>query len=100
MCKTDIHIGDIVRIRQWDDMRSEYGLNQNGNIKCAKIFAQGMLHMCGTEFVVSGLWTEGQNLIIRGFPFIPSERHWTVSSDMVEPVYDLQCNIDSLEDIL
>lgn len=32
----DVHIGDTVRVRQWDDMKNEFGTDQNGNINCIR----------------------------------------------------------------
>ena len=41
------NIGDKVTIRQWDDMESEFGLNELGNIKVPKIFTESMKKYCG-----------------------------------------------------
>ena len=41
------NVGDKVTIRQWDDMESEFGLNELGNIKVPKIFTETMKKYCG-----------------------------------------------------
>ena len=41
------NIGDKVTIRQWDDMESEFGLSELGNIKVPKIFTETMKKYCG-----------------------------------------------------
>ena len=41
------HIGDKVTIRQWDDMESEFGLNEFGDIKVPKAFTESMKKYCG-----------------------------------------------------
>lgn len=41
------NIGDKVTIRQWDDMESEFGLNESGEIKVPKIFTKYMKQYCG-----------------------------------------------------
>lgn len=41
------NIGDKVTIRQWEDMESEFGLNEFGNIKVPKIFTESMKKYCG-----------------------------------------------------
>lgn len=41
------NIGDKVTIRQWDDMESEFGLSELGNIKVPKIFTESMKKYCG-----------------------------------------------------
>lgn len=41
------HIGDKVTIRQWDDMESEFGLNEFGDIKVPKAFTESMKNIVG-----------------------------------------------------
>lgn len=42
------NIGDKVAIRQWDDMKSEFGLNESGDIKVPEcIFTKRMKQYCG-----------------------------------------------------
>ena len=36
MC--DFKVGELVRVRQWSDMASEFGLNDNGAIECFCLF--------------------------------------------------------------
>lgn len=45
-------IGDQVTIRQWDDMKSEFGLNEYGEIKVPKIFSKIMKKFCGQTFTI------------------------------------------------
>ena len=45
-------IGDQVTIRQWDDMESEFGLNEYGEIKVPKIFSKIMKKFCGQTFTI------------------------------------------------
>lgn len=41
------NIGDEVTIRQWEDMESEFGLNEYGEIKVPKSFTGYMKQYCG-----------------------------------------------------
>lgn len=41
------NVGDKVTIRQWDDMESEFGLNEFGEIKVPKFFTEPMKQYCG-----------------------------------------------------
>ena len=46
-------IGDRVTIRQWDDMKSEFGLNRFGDIKVPKAcFTESMRKYCGKTFPI------------------------------------------------
>lgn len=41
------NVGDKVTIRQWDDMESEFGLYESGEIKVPKFFTEPMKQYCG-----------------------------------------------------
>ena len=41
------NVGDKVTIRQWDDMESEFGSNESGEIKIPKFFTEPMKQYCG-----------------------------------------------------
>ena len=38
--------GDIVRVRGWDDMEAEFGLNPSGHIACEFTFLERMKYLC------------------------------------------------------
>ena len=45
--------GDIVTIRTWDDMESEFGLDEFGEIKTPYIsILKGMKQFCGHSYIV------------------------------------------------
>lgn len=50
---TTFSVGDRVRIRDWDDMASEFGVDEDGEIPCKYIFAQSMRDFCGQEYTIS-----------------------------------------------
>ena len=56
MQEKDIHIGDTVQVRQWDDMKDEFGIDENGNINLAFPFAQDAIKLCGKHFTVTEIW--------------------------------------------
>lgn len=43
-------VGDKVRVRQWDDMAKESGLNDCGDINNG--FTQSMKHFCGRIYEI------------------------------------------------
>lgn len=49
----DIHIGDVLRVRQWDDMLKEFGSDEHGKIKSRYGFAESCKYLCGMQFVVT-----------------------------------------------
>lgn len=79
-------VGDVVRIREWEDMESEFGLNFIGDIKCKCIFVSNMKESCGElctilikddKYVDLAFEDPRINANMRGFNF---------STDMIEPV--------------
>ena len=47
------HVGDRVIVRQWEDMESEFGLNEFGDIKVPKFFfTEPMKQYCGKTFTI------------------------------------------------
>ena len=75
----DVNPGDLVRIRDWDDMKAEYGIGELGSIDCKFHFASGMRYLCGEEFTVEEVFGDGS---IRLSPKL----EWHISLDMIEPV--------------
>ena len=49
----DPQVGDSVRIRSWEDMESEFGIDEDGNIPCKFSFTEYMKDMCGDEFTIT-----------------------------------------------
>lgn len=90
----DIHIGDVLRIRQWDDMANEFGVNALGSIDCRCCFTTEMIHMCGKQFTVSNIYEdygetiynsmEGVEYDLDGIEFDEDDT-WDISADMLEP---------------
>lgn len=81
---TNFKVGDRVRIRSWDDMEKEFGLDLYGNIECECAFTIGMKHLCGTEFTITGfdIW---DNKVVHGSELAEKDG-WDISTDMIEKV--------------
>ena len=85
----DISVGDIFRIRDFDDMLSEYGSphGQPDVVNCRFHFVPSMMYLCGKEVTVVGVHQSTQMItlanndstreVIRGYSF---------SADMLEPL--------------
>ena len=54
-----LKIGDVVTIRQWDDMASEYGINAFGDIRPSvagsESFVEGMKEYCGCSLIIANI---------------------------------------------
>ena len=79
---SDIHPGDRLRIRQWDDMKAEFG-EAYGEITCEFYFSSSMRELCGKEFTVEKVFDR------QVYPVETNEtrcfKRWSISADMVEP---------------
>ena len=71
-------VGELVRIRQWEDMASEFGLSPEGNIMCRFYFGRIMKYLCGTEFEITSIRESGN---VGGHNTV-----YNISVDMIEPV--------------
>lgn len=40
-------VGDKLRVREWEDMEREFGLDRDGDIKCTPFFIEEMRKFCG-----------------------------------------------------
>lgn len=91
----DIHVGDILRIRDWDDMEAEFGLDVYGNIKCPFLhFDVDMKYLCGKFITVADVTCDGylyskEKYELPDYWENSADYSWSLLSDMVEPIeYD------------
>lgn len=103
----EIEIGDKLRIREWDDMKNEFGKDGLGRIRTRARFLPKMRELCGSPFTVA----DKHDYFAGGVPeaalwvYASSEdcetiNHSTflITSDMLERVTDSEPDIDSTED--
>ena len=81
--KHEFHVGDVIRIRQWDDMKAEYGLDHRGDIRCPGCFVKAMKEFCGREVTITNIYPSGTVIL--------SDRlgGYTYNISMLEPIEDL-----------
>jgi hypothetical protein len=96
----EIHIGDVVRVRSWDDMVREFGVDSGGDIDFgleigkSVLFVEGMRKLCGREVTITGMRDSaaiitdpGRHYMIFSVNSGKSER-WSFVSEMFEPAVD------------
>ena len=78
-------VGDVVRIREWEDMESEFGLDHDGDIDCTGMFVTTMRESCGE--LCSVLAKDGKyiNLAFEDPRINDKMRAFNFSTDMIEP---------------
>ena len=78
-------VGDVVRIREWEDMKSEFGLKFDTEINCTRVFVTGMRESCGELCTVLAKDGKYVDLAFKD-PIINLEmRGYNFSTDMIEP---------------
>lgn len=74
-----IRVGDMVKIRQWNDMFDEYGPDDYGGIACELSFIPSMKSLCGKSIKVT-------NSDMRESVIAMVDDRYNISRDMIEPV--------------
>lgn len=86
------HIGDVVRIREWDDMVEEFDTetDDDGNeyIACTFSFVSEMRKYCGQEYTIESIM--GQEVFFVNHEELLQRDDiggwtWNISVDMIEP---------------
>lgn len=57
-----IKVGDRVRIREWDDMAKEFGIDEDGDIKTECFFTKDMKKHCGEIVTISCVVKDAFNI--------------------------------------
>ena len=80
--KHEFHVGDKFRIRQWDDMKAEFGLDSGRDIACPGCFVRDMKRFCGMEVTITDVYPSGLVIL--------SDRlgDYSYTTSMLEPVED------------
>lgn len=94
-------VGDKVRIREWDDMVAEFGLEDN-EIPCRATFIEDMCEYCGREYTIDGIYGKESDSCLVTFAEPDAASCYTWSSDMLQiscPLED-KIAISSLEGLV
>ena len=78
----DFCVGDLVRIRDWDDLANEFYVDDDGDI-CVDDgmwFTSSMRYLCGREFIIEGFDRNFPDELIGNFD------GYTVYTKMIELV--------------
>ena len=78
-------VGELVRIRQWDDMEKEFGVNFYGSINCRYTFTEGMKPLCGKYSEILEIRDDGK-VSLRFFNCEKENTCWEFHTDMIEKV--------------
>lgn len=94
-------VGDIVRVRDWDDLMAEFGEDVQGNIPAPYVFVQNMRKYCGRKFYIDRLEKDDEYGTTEVFSDdFPGCWHW--SEEMFEHVTTpvVVSDVQNLQDFL
>lgn len=80
--------GDRVRIKQWDDMVKEFGVDGDGLINCYGRFAPDMKHLCGRTATIE--WVDKFGFCTLKFDDKSGDLMWAYSLSMLEPIKPIE----------
>ena len=92
-------VGDVVRIREWDDMESEFGLRFGQDIKCTHTFVAGMRESCGESCIVLAKYGKDVDLAFKDPEISAKMRGYAFSTDMIEPVENVDMSPESVRSV-
>lgn len=82
--KPTFKVGELVRIRQWDDMEKEFGVDSEGYIDSCVSFVPPMQPLCGKYAEIVRL--NGSLVELKFFNCDGLNTSWGYSTDMIEKV--------------
>lgn len=100
MRDSDIHIGDVLKVRLWEDMAREYGNDEYGNVTMPDVynFMQSMGHLCGRIFTVKSKQNTGRGCMryysVENVEEWENGYAWVITAGMLEP---LEYEVDEFE---
>ena len=77
-------VGELVRIRQWDDMVKEFGTKATGSVNCKCAFSDCMKPLCGKYAEIENL--DNGCVELKFFNCDDLDTSWEYSTDMIEKV--------------
>lgn len=105
MQDSEIKVGDIVRVRSWDDMASEYTVDadgdilitdQNGNDK-VYFLSKSMRRLCGLALTVSRIIKTTANFVT--YKFVELTHYYDICAEMLEPYCEIEYDVADDEEI-
>ena len=83
--KPTFKVGELVRIREWDDMLKEFGTIGRGLVPCNYRFLDAMKPLCGKYAEIVSLDKDGR-VALKFFNYDDLNTNWAYSTDMIEKV--------------
>ena len=83
--KPKFKVGELVRIRQWDDMAKKFGTTVSGSVDCRRFFTEKMKPLCGKYAEIVRL-DKDDRVGLKFFSCDDLDTSWGYTTDMIEKV--------------
>lgn len=83
------NVGDLVRVRDWDDMVAEFGTCEyyDWEINCEAVFTESMQDLCGLEAEITAVYPNYRNENYTAYKTTNDKiNEWVITADMLELV--------------
>ena len=104
MRDSDIHVGDVLKVRLWEDMSHEYVIDEYGNVIIPNeySFIRAMKHLCGKALTVKEKRVTSKGCMryysIENIEEFDGECAWVITAGMLEPFEDETDEFDVASD--
>lgn len=94
MRDSDIHVGDVLKVKMWEDMSHEYVIDECGNVVIPNEyrFTTAMKHLCGKALTVKEKRVTAKGCMryysIENVEEFDGECAWVITAGMLEPFED------------
>ncbi len=85
----NITVGGYYRVKTWEEMEEEYGLNESGNINVPFIFIPNMKYLCNKVVKVVSIRSAHTSYGYIDKILVENES-WRFSEEMLKPFYTLR----------
>ena len=79
----EFNVNDRVKVRQWDDMASEFGIDRDGNIMTIG-FVTYMAHLCGRTATITRKIND--TIVELDYDDKSGDLEWGILIDMIEKI--------------
>lgn len=89
------NVGDLVRVRDWDDMDAEFGRCgiDDCDIDCEAVFTEAMQDLCGLEAEITAVYPNYQGYGYTAYKTTNDDINgWVITADMLELVARADCD--------
>lgn len=100
MKDSEICIGDVLRVREWDDLIREFGITEKGYVQSSYGFNESIKYLCGRQVEIKGehdgICGELYKCIVYG---VSNADEFYFAADELEPLPEEEWDIADDEEI-